>query len=134
MSEETKGPARSVAYLLSSMCVAIRNCQKSGNADWEQRHGERIAHLVRDYLPSGSGFDCGTKFDADKSTNRVLTFTTEFHHMNEGGYYDGWTSHVVRAHAGFDGFDLTVSGPDRNGIKDYIAETFHVALSQLVTP
>ena len=45
---------------------------------------ERIAAI----LPSGGGFDSGTKLVfADDSR---IVFETEFHHMNDGGFYDGW--------------------------------------------
>jgi len=49
--------------------------------------------------------------------------------MSEHGYYDGWTSHIVTARASLaHGFTLTISGADRNGIKDYVGETFNHAL------
>jgi hypothetical protein len=50
--------------------------------------------------------------------------------MNDAGYYDGWTYHVVtvRPSLAFE-IDLRVSGPNRNDIKSHIAETFHHALT-----
>jgi hypothetical protein len=81
--------------------------------------------------PSGSGFDNGTQIDRDRSD--VLIFSTSFHHMDEAGGYDGWTEHTVRVKPSLAwGFDLTVSGRDRNGIKDYIADVFSPWLNEMV--
>jgi len=120
---------------IASKIQAIRNCQKSGNSEWESRHGDSIAELIRDYLPSGSGFDSGTGFDiADNVDDKRerLTFVADFHHMNSDGYYDGWTQHSVIVTPSFAGFDIKVTGRDRNGIKEYIAECFHNSLWQSV--
>ena len=50
--------------------------------------------------------------------------------MNDAGSYDGWTDHVitVRPSLAF-GFELKISGPNRNDIKEYIHDTFDTALS-----
>lgn len=114
---------------------AMRNCNAHGNGEWFTRHHDAIDNLVRDHLPSGSGFDAGTQFDAcahvDASRDR-LTFTTAFHHMDEFGGYVGWSEHSVIVTPSLShGFDLRVTGRDRNGIKDYIAEAFHAALSSV---
>ncbi len=89
--------------------------------------------LIREKLPSGSGFDAGTKLVQDKCTDTRLVFTTSFHHMDEHGGYNGWTEHEVYLVASlqFD-FNVRVTGRDRNQIKDYIAETFQHALSEEV--
>ena len=112
---------RDIADALS----AVRHCIKSGNADWLHNHRERIKHLVSYYMPSGSGFDNGTRLDEDLSREDCLVFYTSFHHMDEFGSYDGWTEHTVRVYPCFArGVHLTITGRDRNGIKDYIAEYF----------
>jgi hypothetical protein len=81
--------------------------------------------------PSGSGFDNGTQIDEDRSD--VLRFATAFHHMDECGMYDGWTEHTIRVKPSLAwGFDLKVSGRDRNGIKDYIADVFAQWLNEMV--
>ena len=110
---------------LSSAVQARLNCIKTGNSEWEQRHGANIESLVRNCLPSGSGFDMGTQIDLNKSTRSLLVFHTAFHHMNEAGYYAGWTYHVVRVRPAFDGVDVTVTGPNQNGILEYIVDQFH---------
>lgn len=90
---------------------------------------DRLDALAREFLPSGSGFDAGTQFDRDGSRASVIRFTTAFHHMNESGYYDGWTQHAVTLRASLSGFpDMRVTGRDRNGIKEYIGDAFAEAL------
>ncbi len=115
--------------VLASTLIARDNCRRSGNDEWHDRHETRVAELVKRYLPSGSGFDNGTKLDEVRSTGDRLIFFVDFHHMNEHGFYDGWTTHrvVVRPSLAF-GFRLTISGRNRNDIKDHIAEVFDAAL------
>lgn len=111
--------------------VAMRNCERSGN-DRRGRWESALETLAADHLPSGSGFDSGSRFIAEESRPDRLIFATSFHHMNESGFYDGWTEHRVIVTPEFDGFGLKVTGRDRRGIKDYIAESFHLALSESV--
>jgi hypothetical protein len=49
--------------------------------------------------------------------------------MNDGGYYDDWTSHdVIVTGSLVSGFNLRVGGRDKRQIKDCIAEMFTHAL------
>ena len=49
--------------------------------------------------------------------------STSFHHMDEWGGYDGWTDHDIFISASFIDPEITsISGRDRNDIKDYIAQ------------
>ena len=97
--------------------------------NWRDRHEDLADQLVREHMPSGSGFDSGTKLDWDASHAEKLVFTTAFHHMNENGYYDGWTEHVVTVTPSLaHGFHLRISGRNRNDIKEYIDEQFRYAL------
>jgi hypothetical protein len=119
---------------IASLLTAIQNCQKHGNTEWEQRHRANLDKIVKNYLPSGAGIDNGTYFDMQDSTPNKLVFRTSFHHMNETGYYDGWTEHKVIATPSFMGrFDLKITGKDRNSIKDYLHETFTDALNEPVS-
>lgn len=99
---------------------------------------DEIERLVKEHLPSGSGFDAGTTLDLDMSDSSVyrypgrLAFKTSFHHMDEHGGYDGWTDHFVHAMPDWQGITLVVTGRDRKQIKEYIHETFHQALMQEV--
>jgi len=80
-------------------------------------------------MPSGSGIDSGTTLDFDKSSGSKLVFSTSYHHMTEDGMYDGWTEHVVTVKPSLMfGFDLAISGRDRNDIKEYLHEVYHDTL------
>lgn len=114
---------------LASRIQARTNCQAAGNTEWFDKHEEVITNLAS-FLPSGSGFDSGTKIDLQDSTGEKIVLETSFHHMNENGYYDGWTNHRVYVTPAFvGGFNLRITGRDRNSIKEYIADVFHEVLS-----
>lgn len=118
---------------IANILVAIQNCEDRGNWEGKKLNIEQLYCLLEDLLPSGSGFDNGSTIVLDESNENKLVFETDFHHMNETGYYDGWTNHrvIVKPSLAF-GFDLRITGRDRNGIKDYIADVFHNILNQEV--
>lgn len=99
--------------------------------DMARQHRARIDVLCANVLPSGSGWDNGTRYDHDRSTPNHLVLYGSWHHMDDNGSYDGWTDHEihVRPSLAF-GFDLRVTGRDRNEIKDYLAEMFDAALRE----
>lgn len=112
---------------LSNLVSALTVC----TAEWEQKHRTRIAELCLSYMPRGCGFDVGAKLLIEKSTQEKLVFATEFHHMNSDGFYDGWTSHIVTVKPSlFYDFKLSISGINRNDIKDTIYECFDLALRE----
>lgn len=114
---------------LSSFVDARLTSIKRNNSVWVKAHTAYIRGLVKEYMPSGSGFDNGTHIDLDASKPERLKFFTSFHHMTEHGFYDGWTEHivVVRPSLQFD-FILRVSGQNRDGVKDGIYEIFNQSL------
>jgi len=114
----------------ASLVDARLRCEQTNNDEWFHNHTARITELL-DEMPSGSGFDSGTKLDFDASNADRLVFITAFHHMNDGGYYDGWTEHnVIVTPSLIHGFNLKVTGRDRNQIKEYIHEMFANALNE----
>lgn len=115
---------------LAHLVSAIGHCDD----EWRVKHTARLNALVREYMPSGAGFDDGTQLVLAKSSADKLVFVTSFHHMDEHGYYDGWTAHTVTVTPSFIGrMNIEVSGRDRNRIKDYIAEVFYDALVKEIT-
>lgn len=118
---------------IASAFDAYQRCIKHNNSEWESKWEEEINQLVKDYFPSGSGIDSGCKFDWDRSRNDRLVFTFGFHHMNDGGYYDGWTDHslVVTPSLQF-GFDMKITGKDRNQIKEYLYQVFAPCLEHVI--
>jgi hypothetical protein len=123
---------RSVAEMIASTVNALNRCVSKHNLDWVARHRERLAEIERDYLPRGSGIDGGCTIDEDRTTLDKIVIQTAYHHMNDVGMYDGWTEHNVTVRPTFIGFDIKVSGRNRNDVKDYLAECFEHALSQEV--
>jgi len=111
-----------------------RCCSPDANESqkgWAAHHRDKCLAVVKDYMPSGSGVDSGTKLDLDASTDEKLVFDTSFHHMNDGGMYDGWTEHTVTVTPSlWNRIKIRISGRDRNDIKDYLHEIFHDALTQ----
>tara|TARA_R100001086_G_C11696865_1_gene220200 strand:+ start:209 stop:595 length:387 start_codon:yes stop_codon:yes gene_type:complete len=115
---------------LARILDAKRSCIESGNQVWEDTWDKRIDEYM-DSAPSGSGWDEGTKLG--EWNGRTIVFFGSFHHMDEGGGYDGWTEHIIRAKPSLAyGFDLSVSGKNRNQIKDYLAEMFSIWLDEEV--
>jgi len=121
-----------------SLCVAIANdvdrYNRNDKCDTLRNKAARdLENWGRDYLPYGSGFDAGCYVWIEKSTRNKIILLCDFHHMNDVGYYIGWTRHkvIVTPDLAF-GFNLRVTGENKRGIKDYIGDVVYDALSQLV--
>ena len=116
-----RGNMATLASKIASTLIAIENCQRDGKL-----------HALEDSLPSGSGIDGGTKIDKSSKPDRLI-LTMSFHHMDETGTYDGWTEHaiIVKPSLAF-GVDIKITGRDKNGIKEYLAEVYQDALTQTV--
>lgn len=101
--------------------------------EWRDRWNDVLDRIEKKYLPSGSGFDNGTKIDRGSWSRKDGSFVllVDFHHMSEHGYYTGWTHHKVAVHPHLLWvYDLAVGGRDQNGIKEYISETLNYALDE----
>jgi hypothetical protein len=120
---------RALASHLDSYLDSYKRCLETGNKVWGDKHEDSIEEIMKG-APSGSGFDSGTRLDWDESGAGKIVFTTSYHHMNDGGYYDGWTDHKVIVRPTFGGVDIRVTGRDRNDIKAYIGEVFDMWLVQ----
>jgi hypothetical protein len=116
--------------ILAAALNAARNCEMSGNAEWRDRHRARAEEICKEG-PSGSGWDEGTKIDLDASTGEKIVLRGSWHHMNEHGYYDGWTDHAiyVRPSLVF-GIELRITGRDRNSVKEYLHVMFYTWLTE----
>lgn len=116
-----------IIQFIASTLVAHENCKRSNNVEWLARHTERL-EAVEKLLPHGSGIDNGATIAIDASKRNHIVLVTSFHHMDENGYYDGWTEHTIVVTPSFDGICVDVRGRNRNDIKEYLAYTFRVAL------
>lgn len=94
------------------------------------RNSTEVLRALEKHLPSGGGLDKGGTIAEELFLleTRCIVFYTSFHHMNEGGFYDGWTQHKVKVRPDFDGIRVDVTGRNRNGILDHIAETYRHTL------
>lgn len=130
---EQKEPVAPLFQALATICQSLKNAKEKENSNWTLEWAKRLGYLVHQHMPSGFGFDAGTKIDAEESGPLRLVFTTSFHHMDEHGSYDGWTEHqVIVTPSLAHGFELRVTGRNRNGIKDHITEVFGSALMKEV--
>lgn len=110
---------------------ARANCIAKGNDEWKLNHEYYADAITKEFMPSGSGIDSGVKIDWQETTSKKLVFTFGFHHMNDGGYYDGWTEHSLIVQASLaHGLSLRITGKDRNQIKEYLYDLFSSALEQ----
>ena len=108
-----------------------KRCIETNNTVWRDRSEETMEKISRNLLPSGAGIDSGTTIDLDKSTEDKLVLHTSYHHMNDGGYYDGWTEHTITVRPSLTSdFNLSISGRNRNEIKDYLADVFNQVLRE----
>jgi len=119
-------------YQKIATCLqAMENCRKTGNDEWLVKHRETIDDLVCHRLPSGSGWDNGTELDYDASTPDKIVLTGAFHHMDENGSYDGWTYHKIIVTGSLaNEIDISITGRDRNDIKEYLHQVFDAALTE----
>jgi hypothetical protein len=114
---------------IASLIQARENCIKANNAEWKERHSEALENIEKNYLPSGSGIDSGSKILIDECKPNLIVLFVEFHHMNENGFYDGWTEHKLFITPSLtNDFDIRITGRNRNDIKDYLSECYNQAL------
>lgn len=119
---------------LAQTVDAYKRCIDTDNEEWRLRHLESLRSIADDKLPSGAGFDNGTRIDVDASSGNKLVLIASYHHMDGHGTYDGWTEHTVTVTASLAlDFELRISGRDRNDIKDHIAQVFSECLRAELT-
>lgn len=87
--------------------------------DQANAYGGKYVHaletLMRE-MPSGSGIDAGTKLILEESSKTRLVFQIDFHHMNDNGYYCGWsTRKVVITPSLVDDFNMSFEDEDASG-------------------
>ena len=91
------------------------------------RDGKRMEEKVYNIMkraPSGSGIDSGTSFIPGECNREQLVFFTEYHHVDENGYYDARTYHRVIATHDLLGLNIRVTGRNKNNIRDYLTKVY----------
>ena len=109
---------------LASLVNAYHNCVKSNNTTWINNHEDSINEMCK-LLPHGSGIDGKCQIQLENCKNDKLCFFVEFHHMNNTGYYTGWTEHniIITPSLQF-GFNIKITGINKNDIKTYLTDVF----------
>lgn len=103
---------------------ALAQAARGGfNEEWSVVMEEKIDAIMKS-APSGSGIDRGTRIIAEKCSREKLVFAVSFHHMDENGYYDGWTEHQVIVTHDLIGFNIRITGKNRNDIKEYLTDVY----------
>jgi hypothetical protein len=125
---------RMVFQELAEAIESSHSAERNQNHEWAIKHRLRAQNIADNFLPSGAGWDLGTKIDLDKSNPTVIRLSGSFHHMSEVGHYCGWTNHniVIRPVLTYGGIDIRITGRDRNQIKDYLGEIFQHALTRTI--
>ena len=117
-------------YQIIAGLIQARLTCEADNPEWFDNHTAKLREIAKNELPSGSGIDSGTAIDLDESTPEKIVLTTEYHHLNDGGYYDGWTAHKVIITPSLQfGISVKITGRDRDDIKDYLSDVFDTALN-----
>ena len=117
--------------VIASTIGARARCEQTGATEWFNRHSDTLQAIERDYLPHGSGIDNGVGIDVYGSNEEKIVLTLGYHHMNDGGYYDGWTEHKAIITPAFTGgLKIRITGRDRNQIKEYLHDVLYTALTQ----
>lgn len=123
--------AKKAIEIISMSFDAYQNCVKSNNEKWREKHLTTIKAVCDEVMPHGSGLDGEhIVLDIEHSTSSKFVFINlDFHHMNENGYYDGWTEHSAIVKPTFVGFSVAITGRNRNNIKDNITMMLDEALN-----
>lgn len=124
---------KTLIQIIASTIQAQENCKLHNNNDWFWKHGETLKRIQDRLLPSGSGIDNGTQYDIVECNSEKIVFLTAYHHMNENGFYDGWTEHKIIVRPSFDDINIRITGRDRNAIKDYLHDVFYHVLTSIPT-
>jgi hypothetical protein len=109
---------------LANTIQAYKSCIESNNIEWKDKHKDYI-DLECKKLPHGSGLDAGVTLDLENSTPSKLIFDLSFHHMDDNGYYDGWTDHKLIVTPEFGHYHIKITGQNKREIKDYLSQLFY---------
>lgn len=120
---------KTVAQAIHAALTAAENCHKSGNSEWLKRWAAYVTSISRECLPSGAGIDNGTHVLGLTRDKRGFVLTFYYHHMDDTGYYTGWTEFRAYVHPAFSGLEITLHGRNVNGCKEYLHQTLHESLS-----
>ena len=110
---------------LAGRLIALDNCRKAGNTEWETRHAKVISGLCSKY---------GILIDLEESDPNRLVFHVTQAHYTTHGYDDGCTDHdvIVTPDLFFD-LEIRITGRNKNDVKDGIYQEYDAVLRETVT-
>lgn len=119
-------------YIAQKVMIAISD---RVNHEIRLKNKIEIETWIRNQAPSGSGIDNGTKINWSKSRfssrDERIVLDCSFHHMDEHGYYDGWTYHEIWIRPSLiSGICIDVKGINKNEIKDFLGDLFYHWLNE----
>lgn len=124
---------KTVVQAIAAACGARQRCIAANSGEWADSWSDYIRDIERNVLPRGSGIDNGIDIDREASNDDKVVLTLGFQHMNDGGYYAGWSEHRVIVLPAFQGIKMGISGRNRNQIKDYLYELLEACLTSEYT-
>jgi hypothetical protein len=117
----TKEDKMKVVEALASALSTMRSCEREEMAD---RAKERVGKIQQELLLSGSGNDAGSEVLVDLCSDRKIVIQSDFHHMDENGFYSGWTKGVFTITPSFHGIEVKFVVRGRPDIKYWDARLF----------
>jgi len=111
--------------MLDAAFRAMETCRdRNGISKWVN-HWEEQIHSIMETAPSGSGINNGTILLQDECRDQRLVFRLGYHHMDDGGYYVGWSWHNVVVKPEFNGLNIRVTGKNVRDIKEHLHEMMY---------
>ena len=118
---------------IASVLAAYKNCEKSDNKEWLEKHYQELKNLTFEYLPSGGGFDGHMEIDLEESTPDKIVIYYEFHFMDEEGYYTHWSDFTSTVTPSFVwGVNIQTTGSSDLDEVEYVEERLHYELTREV--
>lgn len=91
--EVYKRIADELVNLVTSNALHLARDEKRAQEIFQEALGNICT--MEEHLPSGSGFDAGCSIDIKNADMNKIVIRCDFHHMNENGYYCGWSKNVA---------------------------------------
>lgn len=119
-------------YKEIAQCFCAYKNSLASNNGYAERWKDAIDKMVYENLVCGGGF-CNIHFDYEESRVDKLVIWFSYHHMNDAGFYVGWTDHkLIITPSLVNDIDMRITGRDKDDIKNYFYEVFDIALREQV--
>jgi hypothetical protein len=123
-----------VDSLLSTYSLDLENFEKSNKFSFKdilsamrKEDFDRIQELIEEHFPHGSGLDGRTTIDQKSILSKII-FHSEYHLMNDVGFYMRWINFSIILTPSFaHRFDLKITGnfgKDGKLIKEYLYDVY----------